>query len=141
MVSQKQILSYEHCYEEKTAVYTTQIEKQRFWFSFASHHKVGIISEANMLQVSAKKYRLFSNSIVAIKKFHVTAVVKSSRFRTMQSHTLIASKEEVSLIGLETLNRLPYLPDLSPSDFHLFTSLEHWLNQKRFETPIICIVN
>ena len=34
--------------------------------------------------------------------------------------------------GWEWLDHPPYSPDLSPSDFHLFRSLEHFLNKKKF---------
>uniref|UniRef100_A0A914EGD7 Histone-lysine N-methyltransferase SETMAR n=1 Tax=Acrobeloides nanus TaxID=290746 RepID=A0A914EGD7_9BILA len=32
------------------------------------------------------------------------------------------------------LEHPPYSPDLSPSDFYLFRSLEHWLRGKKFKT-------
>jgi histone-lysine N-methyltransferase SETMAR len=35
-------------------------------------------------------------------------------------------------MGWELLDHPPYSPDLSPSDFHLFRSLEHFLNKKKF---------
>lgn len=35
-------------------------------------------------------------------------------------------------LGLELLPHLPYSPDLAPSDYHLFRSLEHTLRGTNF---------
>jgi histone-lysine N-methyltransferase SETMAR len=37
-------------------------------------------------------------------------------------------------IKFETLPHPPYSPDLSPTDFHLFKHLDHFLQQKKFST-------
>uniref|UniRef100_A0A914C6A3 Histone-lysine N-methyltransferase SETMAR n=1 Tax=Acrobeloides nanus TaxID=290746 RepID=A0A914C6A3_9BILA len=37
-------------------------------------------------------------------------------------------------MGWEYLEHPPYTPGLSPSDFYLFRSLEHWLRGKKFRT-------
>ena len=34
------------------------------------------------------------------------------------------------------LEHPPYSPDLAPSDYHLFRSMEHWLRDKKFNTDI-----
>jgi hypothetical protein len=34
----------------------------------------------------------------------------------------------------EILDHPPYSPDMAPSDFYLFRSLEHWLRGKKFRT-------
>jgi transposase len=38
--------------------------------------------------------------------------------------------------GWEILEHPPYSPDLAPSDYHLFRSMEHWLRGKKFGTDI-----
>ena len=43
----------------------------------------------------------------------------------------IVTGDEKSL-GWEVLPHPPYSPDLAPSDFHLFRSLEHFISGKRF---------
>ena len=35
---------------------------------------------------------------------------------------------------MEVLSYPPYSPDLAPSDYHLFMSLQHFLDGKRFKT-------
>jgi histone-lysine N-methyltransferase SETMAR len=42
------------------------------------------------------------------------------------------TQAKLTELGWEHLDHPPYSPDLSPSDFHLFRSLEHWLNKKKF---------
>uniref|UniRef100_A0A914ERA4 Transposase n=1 Tax=Acrobeloides nanus TaxID=290746 RepID=A0A914ERA4_9BILA len=37
-------------------------------------------------------------------------------------------------LGWETRDHPPYSPDMAPSDFYLFRSLEHWLRGKKFRT-------
>uniref|UniRef100_A0A914EJM2 Transposase n=1 Tax=Acrobeloides nanus TaxID=290746 RepID=A0A914EJM2_9BILA len=37
-------------------------------------------------------------------------------------------------LGWEILDHPPYSPDMAPSDFYLFRSLEHWLRGKKFRT-------
>ena len=40
-------------------------------------------------------------------------------------HNDIATKESISELGWEPLRHPAYSPDLSPSDYHLFRSLQH----------------
>lgn len=47
-------------------------------------------------------------------------------------HTAKMTKKKLADLGWELLDHPPYSPDLSPSDFHLFRSLEHFLNKERF---------
>ena len=42
------------------------------------------------------------------------------------------------LLQLEVLIHLPYLPDIAPSDFHLFQSLQNSLNGKNFNSLADC---
>uniref|UniRef100_A0A914D0C4 Histone-lysine N-methyltransferase SETMAR n=1 Tax=Acrobeloides nanus TaxID=290746 RepID=A0A914D0C4_9BILA len=37
-------------------------------------------------------------------------------------------------MGWERLEHPPYSLDLSPSDYHLFRSMKHWLRGKKFTT-------
>jgi len=47
-------------------------------------------------------------------------------------HVARLTQAKLTELGWERLDHPPYSPDLSPSDFHLFRSLEHWLNKKKF---------
>lgn len=46
----------------------------------------------------------------------------------------VARQTQIKLqqMGWEILEHPPYSPDISPTDFHLFRSLEHWIRGKKF---------
>uniref|UniRef100_A0A914DZI5 Transposase n=1 Tax=Acrobeloides nanus TaxID=290746 RepID=A0A914DZI5_9BILA len=44
------------------------------------------------------------------------------------------TRQKIADLGWETLDHPPYSPDMAPSDFYLFRSLEHWLKGKKFRT-------
>ncbi|KOC58688.1 Histone-lysine N-methyltransferase SETMAR, partial [Habropoda laboriosa] len=47
-------------------------------------------------------------------------------------HAAKITQEKIKELGLELLPHPPYSPDLAPSDYHLFRSLEHTLRGKKF---------
>uniref|UniRef100_A0A914DW87 Transposase n=1 Tax=Acrobeloides nanus TaxID=290746 RepID=A0A914DW87_9BILA len=49
-------------------------------------------------------------------------------------HRSRQTMQKIQNMGWEHLEHPPYSPDLSPSDFYLFRSLEHWLRGKKFRT-------
>jgi histone-lysine N-methyltransferase SETMAR len=49
-------------------------------------------------------------------------------------HRSIQTREKIEEFGWEPLDHAPYSPDMAPSDFYLFRSLEHWLRGKKFKT-------
>ena len=46
------------------------------------------------------------------------------------SHTAKLIKETIEAFGWEILSHAAYSPDLAPSDYHLFASMEHALTQR-----------
>ncbi|KAF2347450.1 hypothetical protein FHG87_021794 [Trinorchestia longiramus] len=46
----------------------------------------------------------------------------------------LATREKLLQLGWEVLSHPPYSPDLAPSDFHLFRSLQNSLNRKEFDS-------
>lgn len=48
-------------------------------------------------------------------------------------HTAKATRLKLLELGWEVLPHPPYSPDLAPSDYHLFRSLQHFLDGKRYE--------
>lgn len=48
-------------------------------------------------------------------------------------HTAKMTKKLLEEFGWEVLEHPPYSPDLAPSDYHLFRSMEHWLRNKKFK--------
>jgi len=48
-------------------------------------------------------------------------------------HTARLTSEKLAKFKWEVLPHPPYNPDISPTDFHLFRSLEHWIRGKKFE--------
>ncbi|GBM19152.1 hypothetical protein AVEN_79873-1 [Araneus ventricosus] len=49
-------------------------------------------------------------------------------------HTAAVTQELLDQFGWETFDYLPYSPDLSPSDFHLFLKLKEFLGDKSFRS-------
>ena len=47
-------------------------------------------------------------------------------------HVVQQTQAKINELGLEQVTQQPYSPDLAPSDYHLFRSLEHSLRGKRF---------
>lgn len=52
-----------------------------------------------------------------------------------RAHTSKQTREKIeSLDGIEILPHPPYSPDISPSDYHLFRSMAHFMKGKKFDT-------
>ncbi|MGL5636946.1 MAG: hypothetical protein ACRDD0_08680 [Bacteroidales bacterium] len=49
-------------------------------------------------------------------------------------HSAKMTLEKIKELDLEVLQHPPYSPDIAPSDYHLFRSLEHSIRNKNFET-------
>ena len=48
------------------------------------------------------------------------------------SHTSLATRTKLLELGWEVMSHPPYSPDLARSDYHLFRSLQNFLNGKNF---------
>ena len=48
-------------------------------------------------------------------------------------HVASRVKNKLEQLGWETIPHPPYSPDLAPSDYHLFRSLQHDLKSRRFQ--------
>jgi histone-lysine N-methyltransferase SETMAR len=49
-------------------------------------------------------------------------------------HTARLTQRKLAQLGWEVLDHPPYSPDLAPSDYKAFRSLQNWLNGKEFAT-------
>uniref|UniRef100_A0A914CMP6 Transposase n=1 Tax=Acrobeloides nanus TaxID=290746 RepID=A0A914CMP6_9BILA len=49
-------------------------------------------------------------------------------------HTALLTQRKLAQLGWEALPHPPYSPDLAPTDYKAFRSLQHWLNGKEFAT-------
>lgn len=49
-------------------------------------------------------------------------------------HTAVLTKSKIKQLRLDILNHPPYSPDISPSDYHLFRSMQNSLNGCKFKT-------
>jgi histone-lysine N-methyltransferase SETMAR len=48
-------------------------------------------------------------------------------------HTANLTKKKLKALKWEVLPHAPYSPDLAPTDYHLFRSLQHFLREKKFD--------
>ena len=71
----------------------------------------------------------------ALKKCY-PAIVNRSQVLLLQDnakpHTAKIIQKKIKALGWEALPHPPYSPDLAPSDYHLFRSLEHFLRGREF---------
>ena len=51
-----------------------------------------------------------------------------------RSHVSLMTRQKLLQLGCEVLIHLPYSPDIIPSDFHLFRSLQNSLSGKNFNS-------
>jgi len=51
-------------------------------------------------------------------------------------HVSLITRQKLLELCLDVLSHPPYLPDLAPSDFHLFRSLQNSLNGKSFNSLV-----
>ena len=49
-------------------------------------------------------------------------------------HTAARTNALMKLFNWEILDHPPYIPELAPSDYHLFTKMKVWLATQRFHT-------
>ena len=57
-------------------------------------------------------------------------------------HVADLTKQKMGTLGMTDLLHPAYSPDLAPSDYHLFRSLEHYLREKKFKSKeeIKCVL-
>jgi len=52
------------------------------------------------------------------------------------SHTAKPVRDTLEALSWEVLPHAAYSPDLAPSDYHLFASMDHALAEQRFDTKM-----
>jgi len=55
------------------------------------------------------------------------------------AHQALATQKKLAYLGFQCLDHLPYSPDLTPSDYHLFPGLKKQLKGRHFlsDTEVI----
>ena len=52
---------------------------------------------------------------------------------SVRPHIAKITQHKIEELGWELLPHPPYSPDLAPSDYHLFRSMQHFLEEKKFK--------
>uniref|UniRef100_A0A0K0EXG8 Histone-lysine N-methyltransferase SETMAR n=1 Tax=Strongyloides venezuelensis TaxID=75913 RepID=A0A0K0EXG8_STRVS len=47
-----------------------------------------------------------------------------------RSHITVKTMQKLNELGFEVLSHPPHSPDIAPSDYHLFLSLQNFINEK-----------
>ncbi|KOX75124.1 Histone-lysine N-methyltransferase SETMAR [Melipona quadrifasciata] len=74
------------------------------------------------------QYTPLQNSLNG-KNFNSLAEIDNVR-----PHVSLITRQKLLELGWDVLSHPPYLPDLAPSDFYLFRSLQNFLNGKNFNS-------
>ena len=80
--------------------------------------------------VTAQYYRMQLDRLSVKLKSRTTPVVFHQD--NARPHTAEESREKFAHLGYDLLPHPPYSPDLAPSDYHLFRSMQHHLKGRRF---------
>jgi histone-lysine N-methyltransferase SETMAR len=52
------------------------------------------------------------------------------------AHRALASQKKLAYLGFDCLDHLPYSPNLTPTDYHLFLGLKEQLNVRHFSFDV-----
>jgi len=86
-----------------------------------------------------------NNVVYRAQLDRVHAKLRANKFSTLcrrgviflqdnaRPHTHFLTRQKIDQLGWELLTHPPYSPDLSPSDYHLFRSMQHGLAGERFQ--------
>ena len=51
----------------------------------------------------------------------------------VRPHAALGTRQKIAEVGWEILSHPPYSPNIAPSDYHLFLSLQNFLTGKKFK--------
>ena len=77
--------------------------------------------------ITGKYYANLLDQLKNMKERRGLTGKKLSFIRTMSAHTCVIAMAKIHELRYELLPHPPYLPDLAPSDFHLFPKLKIFL--------------
>jgi len=69
----------------------------------------------------------------ALRRRGVDTVSTKFLHDNARPHVAKITSQKIEELGWELLPHPPYSPDLAPSDYHLFRSMQHSLAEKKFE--------
>ena len=86
-----------------------------------------ITAETYCAQLDRVQAKLRSPGLSVLSRSGVSFLHDNAR-----PHVAQQTQAKINELGWELVTHPPYSPDLAPSDYHLFRSLEHSLRGKRF---------
>ena len=84
-------------------------------------------------QLDQLKAALDKKCLELVKRKHIIFHQDNAR-----PHVSLMTRRKLLQLGWKVLIHPPYSPDIAPSDFHLFLSLQNSLNGKNFNSPEDC---
>lgn len=137
--TKRQSQQWRHTSSPAAKKFKTRISAKKIMASVFWEHK-GIILIEYMPKgetINAEKYcEILKNSkrAIQIKRRGILTKGVCLLHDNARPSTANATKQLLDSFGWDFLNHPPYSPDLAPSDYHLFTSLNMHMGGKRFST-------
>ncbi|XP_014473233.1 PREDICTED: histone-lysine N-methyltransferase SETMAR-like [Dinoponera quadriceps] len=104
------------------------------WWNFSEiiHHELLEPGQTVTTTVYCEQLERMKQELLKKRSVLVNYRKRIFQHDNARSHTAKITQEKIRELGLELLPHPPYSPDLAPSDYNLFRSLEHILRGKHF---------
>ena len=96
-----------------------------YWELFPSNHS--ITSDVYCAQLDRVQKELVKSRVSLVNRIGAILLHDNAR-----PHVLNMTQNKIEKLGWEILPHAPYSPDMTPTDYHLFRSLQHYIGGKSY---------